>query len=268
MNRTASATGRPRALACLYAAAAAAFISAPVARAGDVHDLQRGLPLEIEDTQTSEHREMQFQTPARYELEDGGGDLLVLEPQLQYGFADNFHVEVSYPIYAGSGDRTGSGDVVVAGLYRFLDETSPGLGDEPWPSLAVKAEFELPTGINSDGLDTTLQFIATKTITEADSQDRLHFNLAWEHNMAADSGERANRFAAVFGYSRKLSDQTVFLADILREQSLQEGAEATVIEGGVLHQLTEQLTVSGGLGFGLGEESPDLRATVGIQYTF
>ena len=264
MNRTAIA-GRRCALACLFAAAT---IPTSNVRAGDVHDLQRGLPLEIEDTQTSDHREMQFQTPARYELEDDGGDLLILEPQLQYGFADNFQVEVSYPIYAGSGDRTGSGDVVVAGLYRFLDEKSPGFGDDPWPSLAVKAEFELPTGIRSDGLDTTLRFIATKTITEDESQDRLHFNLAWEHNMAASSGERANRFAVVFGYSRKLSDETVFLADILREQSLQEGAEATVIEGGVLHQLTEQLTVSGGLGFGLGEESPDLRATVGIQYTF
>ena len=263
-RRILSATSR-----CALVGLCAAFVSwsAP-ARAGDVHDLQRGLPLEVEDTQTGKHREMQFQTSARYELDDDGGDLLIVEPELQYSFTDNFQVEVSYPIRAGSGDRTGAGDVVVAGLYRFLEEKSPGFDNDPWPSLAVKGEFRLPTGVNSDGLDTTVRFIATKTLTESEPQDRLHFNLAWEHNMAAESGERANRFGVILGYSRKLDDQTVVLADVVREQELEEGEDSTVLEAGVMRQLSEELTISAGLGFGLGEDSPDLRATVGFQYTF
>lgn len=238
------------------------------ARAGEVHDLQRGLPLEVEDTSTARHRQMQLQASTRYELEHDGGDLLFIEPQLQYGFADNFHVEVTYPIVAGSGDRTGAGDVIVSGLYRFYDERSPGFGDDPLPSMAVQGEFELPTGINSDGLDFTLRYIATKTLTHDDAQDRLHLNVAWTHNTAAAGDERHNFFSAVLGYSRKLNDETAVVADIVREQDEQEGQDATILEAGVIRQLTENVTISGGLGFGLGEESPDFRATFGFQYSF
>ena len=256
-------------LRVLSAAVPAALLAAaPVARAGDVHDLQRGLPLDVEDTTTAQHRQMQFQASSRYELDDDGGDLLFVEPQLQYGFADNFHVEVTYPIIAGSGDRTGAGDVIVAGLYRFYDETSPGFGDSPLPSMAVKGEVELPTGVGSDGVDFTLRYVATKTLTHAAPQDRLHLNLAWTHNTAAASDERHNFFSAVLGYSRKLDEETAVLADVVREQQEEDGADATIVEAGLIRQLTENVTLSGGLGFGLGEDSPDFRATFGFQYSF
>jgi hypothetical protein len=253
----------------IIAIAGAALSAGTRARGGDIHDLQRGLPLEVEDTTTTEKRQMQLQVSSRYQLEDNGDDMLFVDPQLQYGFADNFHVEVTYPIIAGSGDRTGAGDVIVAGLYRFLDEKHPGFGgDDPWPSLAIKGQVELPTGEHSDGLDTLIRFIATKTITEASSQDRVHVNVDWAHNAAAPSSERENRFALVLGYSRKLDNKTVVLADLIREQERREGEDSTILEAGVMRQVTDQITISGGLGFGLGEDSPDFRATFGFQYSF
>ena len=39
-------------------------------------------------------------------------------------------------------------------------------------------------------------------------------------------------------------------------------------EAGVLHQINDKLTVAGGVGFGIGEDSPDVRITVGFQYSF
>jgi len=252
----------------MVAISGAALFASSRVRGGDIHDLQRGLPLEVEDTTTTEKRQMQLQAAGRYQLEDNGDDLLFVEPQLQYGFADNFHAEVSYPIIAGSGDRTGAGDVIVGGLYRFLDEKHAGFGDDPWPSLAIRGQVELPTGVHSDGFDTFFRFVATKTITEASSQDRLHLNVDWEHNAAAASFERENRFAIILGYSRKLDDKTVVLADIVREQERHEGEDSTILEAGVLRQITDKVTVSGGLGFGLGEDSPDFRATLGVQYSF
>ena len=251
----------------LAAAGLFAAVVAPAGMAADVHDLQRGLPLEVEDTQTAQRREMQFQTPARYER-DENDDLLTITPQLQYGFADNFQVEVSYPIKAGDGRRSGSGDVIVAGLYRFMDEEQPGFTSSFMPSMAVKAECDLPTGVNSDGLDTTLRFIATKTVTEAESQDRVHLNVSWEHDMAAGSNARAHIFNAIVGYSRKLREDTVLLADLVLGQDSQDNQSLVILEGGVLHQLTERLTLAGGLGFGLNDDSPEFRATVGFQFTF
>lgn len=255
---------RPR---LVLAAALVAAVLPAAAAASDVHDLQRGLPLEIEDTQTAQRREMQFQTPARYERDDDD-DTLTIEPQLQYGFADNFQVEVSYPIITGDGRRGGSGDVVVAGLYRFLDEEQPGFSSSPWPSMAVKGEFELPTGVNSDGLDTALRFIATKTLTEDETEDRVHLNVAWEHDMAAGSNARDHIFTAIVGYSRKVREDTVLLADLVLGQDNQEDQSLAILEGGVLHKFSERLIVSGGLGVGLSDDAPEFRATVGFQFTF
>jgi hypothetical protein len=65
--------------------------------AGDVHDLQEGLPLEVEDTQTAEYRKVQAQASGRYELSDEGDDELRFDPQLQYGAGENWHVELTYP---------------------------------------------------------------------------------------------------------------------------------------------------------------------------
>ena len=128
--------------------------------------------------------------------------------------------------------------------------------------------MELPTGVGSDGLDTELRFLLTKTISQADSQDRLHLNFEWGHNAAAEADERHNRFIGVIGYSRKLSDHTVFLADIMREQEEQAGQDASILEAGLLHQVSEHLTLSAGVGAGLGEDSPNVRLTIGFQYSF
>ncbi len=227
-----------------------------------IHDLQRGLPLEVEDTTTADRGDVQLQLTARYEHTDEGDDRLTVEPQVQYGMLENLQVEVSYPVIAGDADRSGSGDFTAAGLYRFLDE-------DGWrPSIAVRAGVELPTGVGSDGIDTDLRLVLTKTITDAASQDRLHLNVGWDHNAAADSDERRNRFIGVVGYSRKLSDETVFLADLVREQGEQDGRDSTLVEAGLLHQINEKLSIGAGIGFGLGDDSPDVRLTIGAQYQF
>ena len=110
-------TLRPRPLRCLMYACLTVLPLASTLPAGasDIHDLQRGLPLDVEDTTTSDKGSVQLQASARYEHQDGD-DLLFLDPQVQVGVLDNFHVEFTYPVIAGSGDRTGAGDITVAGL--------------------------------------------------------------------------------------------------------------------------------------------------------
>jgi hypothetical protein len=244
------------------AAVVAAMAVAPRASASDVHDLQRNLPLEVEDTTPAEEGSLQFQTSARYEHTNDDQDRLTIEPQFQYGLLPHVHVELSYPVIAGDADRTGSGDVTAAVLYNFLQE------ENSRPAMAVKAQVELPTGVGSDGLDTDLRFLLTKTLNENESQDRVHLNVGWIHNAAAASDERHNRFIGIVGYSRKLSDQTVFLADLVREQQEQEGLDSTILEAGFLHQLNDKVTLAAGIGAGLGEDSPDVRITIGVQYSF
>jgi hypothetical protein len=254
-------TARRHGVKVVYGIAVLAAL-ATAARASDVHDLQRNLPLEVEDTTTAEQGNLQVQASARYERTNDGEDQLTVEPQVQYGVLPNLHIELSYPVIAGDADRGGSGDVTAAAVYNFLRE------ENARPALAVKAQAELPTGVGSDGVDTDLRLLLTKTIDDGESQDRLHLNAGWIHNAAADSAERPNRFIGVVGYSRKLSDRTVFLADLVREQQEQEGLDSTILEAGLLHQLNENFTLAAGVGAGIGEDSPDVRVTIGVQYSF
>ena len=51
--------------ACAAAMTLAGLTFAPAARASDVHDLQRNLPLEVEDTTATEEGSLQVQASAR-----------------------------------------------------------------------------------------------------------------------------------------------------------------------------------------------------------
>src|SRR5215213_9417410 len=136
-----------------FAVLLAALALTPAAPASDVHDLQRNLPLEVEDTTTSERGSVEAQASARYERTNEGEDQLTIEPQLQYGVLPNLQIELSYPVLAGDAERGGSGNLTVGALYNFLPE------ENARPALAVSGQAELPTGVDADGVDTDLRLL-------------------------------------------------------------------------------------------------------------
>jgi hypothetical protein len=250
-----------RASLAVFVAAVASLLTCAAARAGDVYDLQRGLPTEVEDTKTTDPGAFQLEGSARYERTHDKEDELTVQPDLQYGLVEGMHVTVSLPVVAGDADKAGSGDLALGALWRLLDESR-------WPSLAVQGRVDLPTGRGSDGLDTAVRLIATRGLSETPARDQLHLNLEWEHNAAAAGDERHNLYLVAVGYSRQVAEKTVLVADVVRSYELAESEDSTVIEVGVLQQLSDSLTVSGGLGAGLSEESPKLRFLLGVQYAF
>ena len=52
---------------------------------------------------------------------------------------------------------------------------------------------------------------------------------------------------------------------LLREQERQEGQDSTILKAGVLHQLNDAMTLSAGVGAGLGDDSPDVRLMFGFR---
>ena len=73
-----------------------------------------------------------------------------------------------------------------------------------WPAMAIEGQLDIPSGKDSEGLDTRLQFIATKTLSGQPAQDQLHVNFTWVHNAENAPVERDDRYIAVLGYSRRL----------------------------------------------------------------
>lgn len=237
------------------------FGMVPSASAADHSNLEEGLPTHVEDAYPVAYRSREVQALFSYERTDESEDRLTIEPRLEVGVWRNAQVTLRAPFYAGNADRSGSGDIGLGALYNFNTETLV------LPAFAVAGEAEFPSGKNSRGVDTTLKFIFTKSITSS-GLDRVHLNLAWKHNSSAEADERSDRFVGVVGYSRRLNADTILVADYVREEAETEDEAANIVEVGVRRQLTPLAVLSLGVGAGIGEESPDVRITAGYQRSF
>lgn len=229
--------------------------------AADHDNLEEDLPIHVEDAYPIGFQGREFQGVFRYEETNDGESRFRLEPRVEYGFAPNWQIAVSSPFLLGNADRQGSGDVRLKVLHNFNTETLD------MPAISISGEAIMPTGKESAGLDTQLKLLVTRSVSKT-GLDRVHFNLAWEHNAANAQDERGDRYIAVLGYSRRVGPQTLFLADFVREQGRKKGEHANIVEFGVRHQVHPRTVLSLGVGAGIGQESPRFRVTTGFQTSF
>ncbi|KXK00578.1 MAG: hypothetical protein UZ03_NOB001002743 [Nitrospira sp. OLB3] len=196
-----------------------------------------------------------------------------VEPQMQYygpytstvmwqlyGAIDwtHMHHEQTY----GNGDRTGSRNLIAEAMYNFNQES------QLRPAIALSGRLDVPTGLSSTGLDTHARFLATKTIPYTSLFQRVHVNVSWVRNSDPMSDERQNRYIAIVGYSARVARATVFVADYVREQQRRKGYDSNIVELGI-RQIINPLTVLAlGVGAGIAEDSPEMRVTIGLQYSF
>ena len=250
---------------CYNAVAFACVVAAAVpslARAGNVHDLEEGVPVELEDVLPTPQGERQLQLTGRYERTRDRRNQGDVEGRVQYGFARDWQAAIGVPLRLGA-DRRGSGDVKLQVFRKLADERGG------WPAFAASVQAELPSGHDSRGVDTTLKLIATRSIRPGDDRSpRLHANVAWTHNAAPLEDERRSAWKAVAGYSHPLDDKTVLVADFVRERSVEQGQRSNVIEGGWLHEVRDSTTVGVAVGAGLGQQSPRARLSLALQQSF
>jgi hypothetical protein len=173
----------------------------------------------------------------------------------------NTEVSLQVPFLLGEASRSGSGDIEVEGLYNFNTETLY------LPALALEAGGIIPTGKDSDGFDTTLKFLLTKSISKTGT-DRVHLNAAWLHNAAPLEDEREHRYRLIAGYSRRIAPDWVILADFVRQTEREKDEDSNIAELGFRWQLTPLTVLSFGAGAGIGRESPKVRGIIGIQKSF
>lgn len=241
---------------------ATAFVLAGTGHAADHTNLEEGLPVQVEDAYPTAYLNREFQFLGRYERTAKGENQYVVEPRLEYGFARNWQARINVPFTLGQGDKRGSGDIGLEAFYNFNTESLK------LPAFALSARALLPTGRDSSGVDTEFKFIATKSLGYAEQLQRVHLNLIYHVNSNSRADERANRYAAIVGYSQRVTPDTIFVADYVREQEKERGATSNIVEVGLRRQLTPLKTVSLGLGAGIGNQSPDFRATLGYQQSF
>lgn len=226
----------------------------------DVANLDSGLPTEIEDARPIEYGDKALQLITRWDRERSRANLLVAEPQLQWGFAPRSQLALTLHTLGGTAGSSGSGDVRLQLMRQLNDERG-------WlPAFAGFLRLDAPTGRQSRGLDTTLRLAASKTV--ADGQ-QVHANLAWTRNAGSGPDERAHLRRVLLGYSRLLGEHTLVVADAIREEERTAGAMATIFELGLRRELARETTLSLGVGAGRGSpEAPRLRFMAGVERSY
>lgn len=219
--------------------------------------LEKGFPLQVEDAYPSPYRDWEFEISSLYDRTRDERNLFVLAPEIAYGIAPNADVAVAVPVFLGSADKTGSGDIELEAFYTFNTE---GL---IFPAFALKGTAIFPTGRDSHGVGSQILLIATKSISNR--LDRLHFNVEFENNADPLPDERDNRWTFIIGYSGRLGPDMMIVADVVREQGRKEDEASNVIELGLRRMLTPLAVLSTAVGAGFGDESPPFRFVLALQ---
>jgi hypothetical protein len=243
--------------ALLVALAAPAF-------AADHANLEEGLPVQVEDAYPIAFRGREIQGVFRYERRDERDDPkdeYRLQPRLELGPAPNLELTLDAPFILGSVDKTGSRNLTAEALYNFNQESIV------LPAFSLVAGAEFPSGRNSAGVDPRVKGILTKTLGRSLRMHRLHLNGVWLHEAGRRDDERSDRWRAIVGYSVRAWPDGVLVADFVREEGRREDEEANVFEVGLRIQITPLTVVVIGAGAGVGDESPDARATAGFQHS-
>jgi len=238
------------------------LLFAGAAHAADHSNLEQDFPTRVEDAYPIAYRAMEFQASGAYEHGgEHGRHAGEFEPEIKWGFMKNAHVALGAPlVFPGDGDMESNGDIALEGLYNFNVETPV------FPALAVKTELTFPSGVDSAGVDVEVAAIATRGF----GAHRFHLNGIYRHLGAAGAGERSDLFSFGLGYDRPIDLDHLFVADFFIDRSPQAGgAEEFGFNLGVRKQLNPWSVLAVGLGSGFGaSRTPDLRATVGAQWSF
>ena len=266
-NPTPRRSCRPRLLTA--ALLASILILAPERSAlagGGQQNIEQGLPLQFEDTVTQEYLGREFQLVSRYERTDEGEDRWLLEPRLEFGIWHNTQLTIATPFLFGDADEgDGLGPIELDLLYNLNQETL----DLPAFAFKVGADF---TGAaeagGGDGVDPFVGLIVDRTIGDTSLYQKVHFNFLYQFNGSRLDDERDGRYEVALGYSRRLGGSAMLVADLVRLQDMMENEESNFAEVGIRYATTPQSVLSAGVGFGIGDESPDVRFTIGFQYEF
>jgi hypothetical protein len=263
LRRDATAMGRHGTTSTVVLATAAGLAlatAAGLAQAASLEALSEGAPITLDDAETVGIKSLQLNVPADFSRLDSGDNQVRLTPELEYGLAQDVQVALGVPLLFGSADRTGSGNLRTAAKWKFLSEYG-------WrPALAAEVVVVAPTGRDSDGVDTALKVLATKSLGGRVSH-RMHANLIVEHNADAAPAERTHRRAAVIGYDRRVTPDLMVVADLVYAHGRERGEADRLVEVGARYRVASDV-LGFGLGRGLGSSQTDWRLLVSYQHSF
>jgi hypothetical protein len=222
------------------------FLPRADAYAIDHKNLDENRPLRLEDAYPIASGEWALEAGAGVTLQRRSADRAVFPLEVLYGAAPNLQLGLGATLSTDPRDideQTKSGDLQASGLYNVNQETLT------LPAFGAKVTLNLPTGLDSAGVDAEVKGILTKSFERLS----LHLNGGYELLSGTDREERDARYQVVLGASYPVGapryTRTTVITDVFTEQSPRRG-ESNVLgaELGFRHQLTPRIVLDAGVG--------------------
>ncbi len=229
-------------------------------------NINRDLPLFLEDARPIGAGSLQLQTVTRYERINDGTSQYFLLPQVQYGFSSLGFVEAATNIILGSEPKSGSGDLTIGGFHSLLPYPADS-DSKPRFKLAFYTQIELPTGWQSSGVENESALFTTESLDGLEKNE-VHLNLYWLYASRPGESVLRNRYRVIAGYNNDINEKWMFLADYVREQGPEWNQFSNLLEAGMIYSSSTHQTFAIGLGGGFGGVSQTFRTTLAYQYAF
>jgi hypothetical protein len=234
----------------------------------DHDNLDPNRPLQVEDAYPIPEGEIALESGVRVNDRREDRTRFAFQPQILYGVFRNTQIEIQSDLFTESATVVGpnrSGDLRLGVLYNFNTETLT------LPALAMSLELDVPTGVQSRGVDTKVTGILTRSVGRL----RLHVNGGYTVHGSPQFQERNGiyRFVAAvsypIGYPYRFRE-TLIIDVYTRQSDLVGQSNHTGIEVGLRHQLSSRIVLDGGLGteFMGPSDRAAITSTVGLSVGF
>lgn len=244
------------------------MLTTPAAYGLDHKNLDEGRPLRLEDAYPIASGELAVEAGAGFTLGRRSADRGVFAVEILYGAVPNLQLGLGTTPSTDPrsiDEQTKSGDLQIGALYNFNQETLT------LPALGLKLTVNLPTGVNSSGVDVEVKGIVTKSVGRLS----LHLNAAYEFIAGEEEGEREGQYEFALGSTYPVGapryTRTTLVGDVFTHQAVRSGDSNVVgVEFGFRHQLTPQMVVDAGIGteFAGPAERSCLFFTSGLSFAF
>ncbi len=234
----------------------------------DHDNLDPNRPIAMEDAYAIPKGEIGLESGVRVNDGRKGRTRVVFQPQIIYGAFDNTQIEIQGDLFTNPSSLVGankSGDLHLGVLYNFNTETLS------LPAFAARVEADLPTGVDSRGVDTQFTGIMTRSF----GRWRAHLNAGYTVLGSPQGQERGGTYRVIaavnypLGYPTSFQD-TLIMDVYSRQSDLRGQRNNTGVEIGLRHQLSSRIVVDTGLGtefYGPSDRSV-LTGTIGLSVGF
>lgn len=221
-------------------------VTSGAAHAIDHKNLDEGRPLRLDDAYAISTGEVEIEAGAGVTVPRRGAARGVFPIEILYGALPNLQVGVGTTLATDPrtvDEPSKSGDLELSALYNFNQETLT------LPAFGVKLEVNLPTGVDSKGVEVEVKGIVTKSVGRLG----VHLNGGYQFLTDAGAGERDGRYEFVLGASYPVGaphyTRATLIADVFTQQAIHHGEDNVVgVELGFRYQVTSRLVWDAGLG--------------------